>query len=149
MSDYARRMILGDEFPPIGVVYDGTEYWLWDGFHRMAAAKQAGLATIAAELTEGTWRDALLLSVGANKVHGQRRWWPDAMRAAVMLLQDEEWGAWPDDQIAKLVGIGASEVAELRRSHPRLTWSRLSGGTTRRLVRRAEAAYDPMVGRRA
>jgi len=63
----------GDEFPPVQVVYDGAEYWLWDGFHRLHARKRNGLYTVPAIVRQGTRRDAVLLSVGANATHGFRR----------------------------------------------------------------------------
>ena len=41
VEDYANDMAAnGDEFPPVQVVYDGAEYWLWDGFHRLHARKR-------------------------------------------------------------------------------------------------------------
>jgi len=38
MEDYAEQMRNGVEFPPITVFFDGKEYWLADGFHRLGAA---------------------------------------------------------------------------------------------------------------
>ena len=26
------------KFPPLDVIYDGEDFWLWDGFHRREAA---------------------------------------------------------------------------------------------------------------
>ena len=37
VDDYAEQMTAGATFPPIVVFYDGTHYWLADGFHRLAA----------------------------------------------------------------------------------------------------------------
>ena len=34
------------KFPDVTVFYDETDYWLVDGFHRVAAAKQKGQAQI-------------------------------------------------------------------------------------------------------
>jgi hypothetical protein len=33
---------MGRNSPPVVVFYDGTSYWLADGFHRVKAAEQAG-----------------------------------------------------------------------------------------------------------
>jgi len=49
--------------PPVQVVHDGTAHWLWEGFHRIEAAKQAGMKGIAVEITKGTQRDAFRLSL--------------------------------------------------------------------------------------
>ena len=38
---YTERMREGDEFPPVTVFFDGHEYWLADGFHRVEAWLQA------------------------------------------------------------------------------------------------------------
>ena len=40
IEDYAEQMQRNAEFPPVVVFFDGKEYWLADGFHRLAAAKQ-------------------------------------------------------------------------------------------------------------
>ena len=45
---YAHDLREGIAFAPIEVVYDGTNYWCWDGFHRCAAAANAGVASISA-----------------------------------------------------------------------------------------------------
>jgi hypothetical protein len=67
VAEFAEAMQLGADFPPV------TTFWLADGFHRVAAAQQAGLDTIRAEVREGTRRDAILFAVGANAEHGPRR----------------------------------------------------------------------------
>jgi uncharacterized ParB-like nuclease family protein len=38
---------------PVTVYHDGTTYFLFDGFHRVAAAKELGRATIEAEIRPG------------------------------------------------------------------------------------------------
>ena len=63
----------GAEFPPIEVVHDGKTYHLWDGFHRYFAHRDAGKATILANIRTGTLRDAIWLSFSANKDHGLPR----------------------------------------------------------------------------
>ena len=36
-DEYAERMKAGEKFPPIDVFFDGEDYWLADGFHRISA----------------------------------------------------------------------------------------------------------------
>src|SRR5262249_48610432 len=48
IHEYAEALKQGDEFPPIDVYYDDTTYRLGDGFHRVQAAKEAGLNALAA-----------------------------------------------------------------------------------------------------
>jgi ParB/Sulfiredoxin domain len=70
VNEYAALYTDGHELAPIMVYQEGSEYWVADGFHRVAAAQQAGLSGIAAEVRQGTKRDALLYAAGANK-HGK------------------------------------------------------------------------------
>lgn len=111
-ADSARE---GARFPDIGVVYDGTDHWVWDGFHRIAGFEAAGLAEIGAEVRSGTRRDAVLLAAGANATHGLRRTNEDKRRAVLILLGDPEWAAWSDREIARRAHVGPPLVAELRR----------------------------------
>jgi ParB-like chromosome segregation protein Spo0J len=94
IDEYAAAMKDGEEFPPIVVFFDGTDYWLADGFHRVRAAQKAGLAEIAADVRQGTRRDAVLHSVGANANNGVRRTARDRRQAVTMLIDDEEWTKW-------------------------------------------------------
>src|SRR5215207_11626412 len=72
VGEYADDMARGDEFPPVTVFYDGADYWLADGFHRYHA-RATRHPDIEAEVRQGTRRDAILFSVGANASHGMRR----------------------------------------------------------------------------
>ena len=63
----------GATFPAVLVFYDGQDYWLADGFHRIHAAHKAELTQIAVEVRQGSRREAVLYSVGANANHGLRR----------------------------------------------------------------------------
>jgi hypothetical protein len=113
--DYAEEMLGGATFPPVVVFFDGTDYWLGDGFHRHAAAKKIERATIAAEVREGTARDAVLYGVGANATHGLRRTQADKRRAVERLVTDPEWAQWSDRQIAKVAKVDHKTVAKIRR----------------------------------
>lgn len=102
VQEYAGRLVEGDEFPPVTVYYDGSDYWLADGFHRMAAHDLGGRDAIPADVRQGARRDAVLHSVGANAAHGLPRTNADKRRAAVTLLTDPEWGNWTDSEIAPM-----------------------------------------------
>lgn len=43
---------------PIVTFYDGTDHWLADGFHRVAAAKKARLDALEVDVRQGGQRDA-------------------------------------------------------------------------------------------
>lgn len=113
LAEYAEAMQAGAAFPPVVVYYDGSDYWLADGFHRVAAARAAGCA-VAADVRPGTRRDAILWAVGANDAHGLRRTREDVRRAIETLLRDAEWGQWADREIARQVHCDHKTVAAVR-----------------------------------
>jgi ParB-like chromosome segregation protein Spo0J len=85
-EEYADQMGEGVIFPPLEVVWDGKEYWLWDGFHRFEAATMAELDTISVNVRTGTKEDAKWLAAGANKDHGLRRTNADKREAVIKAL---------------------------------------------------------------
>lgn len=114
VEDYHQDMANGAVFPPVELVYDGTDYWLWDGFHRFQAWRKDGDRLITANVRQGTRRDAVLLSVGANAKHGFRRSSEDKRRAIETLLRDEEWSKWSDREIARQVAVDHKTVSARR-----------------------------------
>lgn len=90
--------------------------WLADGFHRVAAARQAGLVDIEAIVHDGGRREALLHAVGANARHGLRRGNADKRRAVELPLADAEWGAKSSNWIAQTCGVSQPFVAQVRES---------------------------------
>ncbi|MBX3583582.1 MAG: hypothetical protein KF810_16980 [Rhizobiaceae bacterium] len=118
IEEYASAIAAGVEFPPVVLFYDGTDHWLADGFHRVRAFAVAGIDLIPADIRQGTRRDAILYSVGANETHGLRRTNDDKRRAVLVLLNDEEWAKWSDREIARKCNVGHPLVASLR---PKLT----------------------------
>lgn len=114
INEYAEAMLNGDRFPPVVAFYDGQEHWLADGFHRVAAARAAGLAQVRAEIRQGTQRDAVLHSVGVNAQHGLRRANADKRRAVETLLRDEVWRDWSDREIARRARVSQPFVGKVR-----------------------------------
>jgi hypothetical protein len=115
IADYTEAVLAGGTFPPVTVIFDGTTHWLADGFHRVAAAEAAGRTEIAADVRQGTHRDAVLISVGANAEHGLRRTNADKRRAVTTLLSDPEWSRWSDREIARKAGVGHVFVNSMRK----------------------------------
>lgn len=114
VQSYAEDMANGAAFPPLVVFHDGVDYWLADGFHRFFAGKGCGLAEIDCDVRQGTVRDAVLFSVGANASHGLRRTNEDKRRAVLTLLNDPEWAGWSDSNIARQCIVSPHTVAKLR-----------------------------------
>src|ERR1700722_14805947 len=67
-------------------------------------------------IRQGTRRDAVLFSVGANASHGLRRTNDDKRRAVMTLLSDSEWRKWPLRKIARRCGVHHEMVGTARRS---------------------------------
>jgi ParB-like chromosome segregation protein Spo0J len=114
VGDYAEAIKVGIEFPAVVVFHDGVEHWLADGFHRYHAHKQAGKASIEADVRSGTQLDAKLYAVGANGAHGLRRSNEDKRRAVQMVLDEPTWHSWSDRKIAEACGVDHKTVAACR-----------------------------------
>lgn len=117
VSEYAEAIKAGATFPPIVVFYDGKKHWLADGFHRFHAYQKAGRSKVAADIRQGTRRDAILHSVGANETHGLRRTRDDKRRAVLTLLNDAEWAAKPERWIATTANVSHTYVQKIRAEH--------------------------------
>jgi hypothetical protein len=89
-------------------------YYLVDGFHRVEAAKQAGITELPFIEKSGTYREALLFSLSVNATHGLRRSNADKRKVVTTLLQDSEWSQWSDRVIAKQCKVSHTFVAKLR-----------------------------------
>lgn len=138
VADYVEKMQNGARFPPVELYYDGSHYWVGDGFHRIAAWKRASpWQRIAANVRSGSRRKAILHAVGANDDHGLPRTNADKRRAVETLLMDAEWAAWSDRAIAEACRVTHPLVAKVRKE--------LSGNgfqmPTERVVQRNGTTY--------
>lgn len=116
VAEYADAMAEGAKFPPVVVFFDGVDNWLADGFHRYFGAKKINARDIEVDVRDGTKRDAVLFSIGANASHGLRRTNADKRKAVETLLADPEWASWSDNQIAKACGVSHPFVGSVRAS---------------------------------
>jgi hypothetical protein len=105
----------GLRFPAIVLFSDSQRYTLADGFHRVLAARQAGLTELAAEVRAGNQRDALLYSLAANAGHGLPRSNADKRKAVSLLLADPEWSKWSDHEIARHCQVSQTLVSKMRK----------------------------------
>ncbi len=113
--DYAEQMRLGTKFPPIVVFHDGKDYWLADGFHRVAAANRARPGEfVEAEVMQGTQSDAQWYSCSVNKDHGLRRTNEDKVRAVKRALRHPQGARRSDREIAWHVGVADRTVGKYR-----------------------------------
>ena len=117
---YAQDQVTAWPFPPVVVFYDGADYWLGDGFHRLAAVRKLlpnnDVYSVPAEVKAGTRRDAVLYAASANSDHGLRRTRQDKIRSVETLLRDEEWAGWSDNEIARRCHVSPTFVGNIRRA---------------------------------
>jgi len=121
--DYRDKILAGVELPPIDVYFDGTEYWLADGFHRFYGHREAKRSKVQCTVRNGTLRDAILFAVGANQDHGLKRTNEDKRNSVMTLLNDNEWVTWSNSQIVARAGVTHPFVADLRRQLETVTSS--------------------------
>ena len=111
VADFAADMESGSRFPPLVVFRDGEGlYHLADGFHRLEAARRAGLKTFPCLVRAGTKRDATLYACGANAGTQVRRTAEDKRRAVNTLLDDPEWAKWSNRAIAKACNLNSDHL---------------------------------------
>ena len=115
VSEYKERMKEGDKFPPILCTFDGTNYWMYDGFHRYFAAQAAGLLEFDVVYKPGTMEDAQDLSYGVNGEHGLPPNKKDREKRVRNALSKERHANASDREIAKLCKVSHTYVASLRR----------------------------------
>jgi hypothetical protein len=115
VSDYAEAILGGAEFPPVLVYFDGINYYLTDGYHRLLAHKRAQKVSILCELVPGSITDAIFHSTGVNASHGMRRSHADKRKAVMTLIDDFDWQRMSNTQIAKHCHVSTPFVSDLRK----------------------------------
>ncbi len=119
VEEYSDAMSAGAVFPAVEVVVVMEEgcYLVVDGWHRVLAARRAGLEALTADIRRGSRRDALLAAVAANASHGLRRSREDKRRSAAVLLQDEGWCQLSSRQLGELAGVSHAFINQVRKHY--------------------------------
>ena len=114
--DYMESYKKGENLPPVVLCYNSVlnKYYLADGFHRVEARKRLKYTSVSAEVFNGTYRDAVLFSAGANASHGLRRSNADKRKAIANILSDPEWVMWSNAEIARVTKTSSPLVQKLR-----------------------------------
>jgi hypothetical protein len=111
IAEYAEAMKSEDaDFPAVIVFSD--KYILADGFHRVEAAKLAGIKDIDAEVMPGSRTDALRFALSANATHGLKRSPADKRHAVKLALM--EWAKLANIEIAAMCAVSEGTVREVR-----------------------------------
>lgn len=139
VGDYAEEMRAGVRFPDVVLFFDGTDYWLADGFHRVLAATQAGLTDINADVKQGTLDDARWHSYSANATHGLRRTNGDINRAVTAALAHPYATRYSNVELAKHCGVAINTIRNYRENLS-CQLDKIDGG--RRTVTRNGTTYE-------
>ena len=118
VDEYAAAMSDGGRFPEIECYFDGVDYWLVDGFHRLHAMNKLGKASATVMVFNGTLREAVLHSLGVNAGHGLRKSNDDKRKSVQTMLNDAEWRQLSDREIAKHCGCSKTLVGQMRNPKP-------------------------------
>jgi len=114
VQEYAALMEDGEEFRPIDAFFDGSDYWLADGFHRYFATKANKKTSIAVTIHNGTLDEAQLFAFAANKGHGLHMTATDIRHCIVRMLEHPVWSGWTNAAIAKHVGTSKMTVGRVK-----------------------------------
>jgi uncharacterized ParB-like nuclease family protein len=114
VTELAESIVEGATLPPVEVIYDGANYWLYDGFHRVAAHQQAGIIMINANIRQGAQADAQWRSYAANQTHGLRRTNDDKQRAIQAALRHPNGVTMANREIARHLGVDHKTVGDWR-----------------------------------
>lgn len=113
VTDYADRMQDGDKFPNPHVFFDGSDYWLADGFHRYHAFARLGATEIRCEVHNGTAIDARRFALSANGANGLRMTNEDKRKAVAWGL--ELYPAKSSRELAKICYVSHNFVETCRK----------------------------------
>jgi hypothetical protein len=116
IEEYAEALREREHFPPLSVVSDGTNYWLYDGFHRHAAGIKAGLVEMLCNVQAGTLEDACWHAIGANGVHGLPRTNADKRNAVLAALAHPASANMTTREVAKKCRVSHTFVRNIKLS---------------------------------
>ena len=103
------------KFPPIEIIYDGKNHYMWDGFHRYFSHLKLNKKYIEANVEEGPQRQAIWLSFSANKKNAFPRQPGTAKGIIEKILKDEEWSKKSEVEIAKWIGVTQQYVNRIKK----------------------------------
>ena len=104
---------------PLSVCFDGTEYWLFDGYHRLAVLGHLGISACQVMVYKGDRRDALRRYI-ADKLRSKEpaphtRVFRHCLRR---LRTDTVWSTMPSSQLASLFARKPAFFDNLRLWNP-------------------------------
>lgn len=115
IDEFVGLMNEGVDFPPGRAWFDGDDYWLSDGFHRLSAAERVGADVFPVIVMNGTLADARWDACGANTTHGLRRTQEDVAVAVRRALEHPNSRTLSNVAIAKHLGLPEATFRRWRR----------------------------------
>ena len=92
------------EYEPLSACFDGRDYWLFDGYHRIAAMQHLGFNACRIRIYRGSRRDALRRYIRdklKSKGQGNRLVFKHCLR---VLSEDPEWSYASSNDLSRLFG---------------------------------------------
>lgn len=126
---YAAMMKDGSKFPPVEIITDGKNNFMWDGAHRLAAVRFLGKKYIEANIVTGTHRAAIFTSFSANKKNAFPRQPGTAKGIVEKILRDREWSKMAQTDIARHVGCTHQFVSKIQAEFEKLSCNQLHDRT--------------------
>lgn len=115
VDDYAAAYAAGADMPPVDVyMVDGSPHVV-DGWHRVAAARAAGVAWLRVrQVGTGSVDEAIWHALASNRAHGVRRSHADKRRAVMLALDSAIGGEQSSRALAEHLGVSHDLVSRLR-----------------------------------
>lgn len=111
--EYALAMERGDGFPMVVLMKKGSHYIILSGNHRMAAAKEIGIAEVKAYVIETDDSSVIeILPRVLNRLHGKRQDKSEALLHAVYAV--DQFG-WEPKKASEMFGLHKGAVADFIR----------------------------------
>jgi len=115
VTEYADALKEDQELPPLDVVKVGDDLVLIDGFHRLAAHRQAGREFARVNIVaSGDMGDALWHASAVNQRHGVRRTNADKRAAVTLALRSDIGIEQSLRTVAKHVGVSHTFVQNVQ-----------------------------------
>lgn len=115
VHEYAEHLREGAVLPPLSTIVIGDEHYLYDGFHRLTAYREAGATTVEVNAEPGDIWDAIERSCAVNNTHGKRRASVDKHRAVETMLtvMEHKGESWSNREIARRCAVSSRFVDNL------------------------------------
>ncbi len=114
VAQYTQELLSGATFPPLQAVFDGSHYWLVDGFHRLRAYKGLNHRQVTVQSENGSQSHAQYLALGVNTSHGLQRNTATKRRIVEAALKHPETKALSTYELSKLCGLSQPFINSIR-----------------------------------